>query len=180
MSRIGKQPIKIEKGIEVKIDGSTVSVKGPKGNLSLAVKNHVEVSLKDDEITLALGPKSKPETNFLGLYRTLINNMVLGVSQGFSKQLELIGVGYRAAVQGNKLNLFMGFSHPTEFQIPENIEVKVENNTLLTISGINKQQIGQFAAEIRARRKPEPYKGKGARYKGEYVRKKAGKAGAKK
>lgn len=180
MSRIGREPIKLPKGVEIKIDNSQVFVKGPKGDLNLLVRHDILVSHDSGIVQLQLGKNKNAKTNFLGLYRALIMNMVKGVSEGFEKKLELIGVGYRAAVQGSDLNLLFGFSHPTKLSIPNSLQVKVDNNTLITVSGPDKREVGQFAATIRAFRKPEPYKGKGARYQGEYVRKKAGKSGAKK
>lgn len=180
MSRKGKQPISVPKNVEVKLAGSTLSVKGPKGSLTHAIVPGIEVKIQDQMIELIL-PEDKMEmNNFHGLYRAIINNMVQGVSQGFEKKLEMIGVGYRAAVQGGLLDLQIGFSHPTKLPIPTGIEVKVDKNTNIIITGIDKQQVGQFAASVRAIRPPEPYQGKGIRYEGEYVRKKAGKAAAKK
>lgn len=180
MSRKGKQPIPVPKSVEVKLTGSTIAVKGPKGSLTHSIIPGIEVKIHDQQIDLIL-PEDKSEmSNFHGLYRAIINNMVQGVSSGFEKKLEMIGVGYRAAVQGHLLDLQIGFSHPTKLTIPEGIQVKVDKNTQITISGTDKQQVGQFAASVRAIRPPEPYQGKGIRYEGEYVRKKAGKAAAKK
>lgn len=180
MSKLGKQPVELPKGVEFKLTGKNVSVKGPKGQLELKIEKDVSVVADTEKVTLTLGNTEQKTTQFLGLYRTLINNMVIGVTEGFSKQLELKGVGFRAAVQGNELNLQLGFSHPTKKTIPDGIEVKVEKNVLVTISGINKQLVGQFAAEIHHMRKPEPYKGKGVHYVGKYTRRKAGKSAAKK
>ncbi len=180
MSRKGKQPIPVPKNVEVKVSGTNVSVKGPKGSLTQEIIPGIKVQLNNDVIDVVL-PEGKEEMgNFHGLFRALINNMVVGVDKGFERKLEMIGVGYRAAVQGQLLDLQIGFSHPTKLPIPEGIQVKVDKNTLITISGIDKQQVGQFAASVRAIRPPEPYQGKGIRYAGEYVRKKAGKAAAKK
>lgn len=180
MSKLGKQPVILPKGVECKVDQKLVHVKGPKGQLELKVEKDLQIVQEPDQLTLVIEDPVKCPTKFQGLYRTLINNMVIGVTTGFSKQLELKGVGYRAAVQGNVLNLQLGFSHPTKKDIPQGIEVKVDNNVLVTISGIDKQLVGQFAAEIHHMRKPEPYKGKGVHYVGQYVRRKAGKSAAKK
>jgi large subunit ribosomal protein L6 len=177
MSRVGKSPIPVKKGVEITIKDQLVTVKGSKGTLKQEVMEGISIFNKDDHILLTI-PEEKEELKaFHGLYRSLINNMVLGVSEGFSKQLELVGVGYRASVKGKALDLQLGFSHPTLVDIPEGIEVKVDKNTKITIAGADKQAVGQFAARIRAMRPPEPYKGKGVRYKDEYVRKKAGKTG---
>lgn len=180
MSKLGKQPVVLPKGVEFKQTGKTVSVKGPKGQLELKIEKDIAIVADTNKVTLALGNSEEKSTQFLGLYRTLIYNMVLGVTEGFSKKLELKGVGFRAAVQGNDLNLQLGFSHPTKKPIPQGIEVKVENNVLVTISGVDKQLVGQYAAEIHHMRKPEPYKGKGVHYVGQYTRRKAGKSAAKK
>lgn len=179
MSRKGIQPIALPKGVEVKADGATITVKGPKGTLQQEVRKGINVKIEGDTIVVALDEAHADQGNFWGLYRSLIANMVTGVTQGFETKLEMIGVGYRAAVQGPLLDLQLGLSHPMKLQIPEGITVKVEKNTAITIAGSNKQQVGQFAAEIRSIRPPEPYQGKGIRYSGEYVRKKAGKAAAK-
>lgn len=177
MSRLGKRPIPVPKGVEVSIskDG-LIRVKGPKGERSLSICEGL--TLKVEETELLLVQNNSKGADF-GLYRSLIQNLVLGVASGFEKKLSLVGVGFRAAVSGNKLDLQVGFSHPTALEIPKEIEVKVEKSTSITISGIDKQKVGQFAAQVRSLRPPEPYKGKGIRYQDEYVRKKAGKAAAK-
>lgn len=177
MSRKGKKPIELPKGVEVKQTGSLVEVKGPKGLLSLEIKSNIDIEIKDGEVILSYDESQGQLSKFLGLYRSLIANLVEGTTKGFEKKLELIGVGYRAAVKGNSLDLSLGFSHPTEMPIPEGIQVAVEKNTVVTISGMDKQQVGLFASQIRALKPPEPYKGKGIRYQGEYVRRKAGKTG---
>ena len=177
MSRIGKKPIPIPKGVEITIDKQNVTVKGPKGSLTQNIMGNVSVKTENDNIILSIPENQKELKSFFGLYRSLINNMVIGVTQGFDKQLEMIGVGFRAALKGKILNIQVGFSNPIDMNVPENITVKIEKNTLITISGIDKQLVGEFAAEVRAKRPPEPYKGKGIRYKNEYVRKKAGKTG---
>lgn len=180
MSRKGKLPIAIPKGIEVKIAEKQITVKGPKGTLQHELVPEVKVHIQSDLIHVELNEAHSDAGNFHGLYRSIIHNMVTGTSQGFEKKLEMIGVGYRAAVQGNALDLQIGLSHPTKLPIPEGIQVKVDKNTLIIITGADKQKIGQFAATVRAVRPPEPYQGKGIRYSGEFVRKKAGKAAAKK
>jgi large subunit ribosomal protein L6 len=174
MSRIGKQPIEIPSGTAVTIAGGKVNVKGPKGSLDFMYHPDVEVSASEKEIKVSVKRNSKEASALWGLTRMLVANMVEGVTKGFEKQLELQGVGFRMAVQGKKLNMALGFSHPVEEEIPEGIEAKVEKN-ILTISGIDKQKVGQFAAYIRSLKKVEPYKGKGFRYVGEIVRRKAGK-----
>lgn len=176
MSRKGKLPIPLPKGVEVVVSGSKITVKGPKGTLHHEIKPGIDVQLEQNEIVIGLKEGHEDQGNFHGLYRSIINNMVLGTLQGFEKKLEMIGVGYRAAVQGNLLDLQLGFSHPTKMDIPEGVSVKVEKNTLILITGIDKQKIGQFAASVRAKRPPEPYQGKGIRYSDEYVRRKAGKS----
>jgi large subunit ribosomal protein L6 len=180
MSRKGKLPIAIPKGVEVKIDEKQISVKGPKGTLKHELVPEVKVHIESDQIHVGSNESLDNAGNFHGLYRTIIDNMVTGASQGFERKLEMIGVGYRAAVQGHLLDLQIGLSHPTKITIPEGIQVRVDKNTSIIITGSDKQQIGQFAATVRSKRPPEPYQGKGIRYAGEYVRKKAGKAAAKK
>lgn len=180
MSRKGKLPIPLPKGIEVKASKNEVSVKGPKGTLHLTMKPGIVIEVEESFVNIALDEKHQDAGNFHGLYRSIINNMIIGAEKGFERKLEMIGVGYRAAVHGQNLDLQIGYSHPTQLAIPQGLQVKVEKNTQIFISGIDKQQVGQFAATIRAIRPPEPYQGKGIRYEGEYVRKKAGKAAAKK
>lgn len=178
MSRKGKALIPLTKGIEVKLNGSTLTVKGPKGTLSREMLPGIHVVIQPDHLQVNLAEGHEDMNNFHGLYRSLINNMVVGAAQGFTKKLEMQGVGYRAAVQGQLLDLQVGYSHPTKVPIPKGVTVTVEKNTMITITGSDPQQIGQFAAQVRAVRPPEPYQGKGIRYVGEYVRKKAGKAAA--
>lgn len=180
MSRKGKLPIPLPKGVELKVTGNQLTVKGPKGSISQELIPAIEVKIEGDEIIVGLTKGHEDEGHFHGLYRSIVSNMVEGAAKGFERKLEMIGVGYRAAVQGQLLDLQIGFSHPTKLPIPEGVQVKVEKNTSIQISGIDKQKIGQFAATVRAVRPPEPYQGKGIRYEGEYVRKKAGKAAAKK
>ena len=175
MSRIGKKPVPLPKGVTASVDGQTVKVKGPKGELS--VKLVQEVSAKVDEHGITITPDKNQERadQMWGLSRSLVNNLVTGVTTGFTQKLEILGVGYRAAVQGKVLNLQLGFSHDVPYAIPPGITIVTEKPTAISISGIAKQLVGQVAAEIRGWRPPEPYKGKGVRYEGEYVRRKEGK-----
>lgn len=182
MSRIGKLPIAIPSGVTVeKRDGNVVAVKGPKGELSFAVPKNIAIEIGTGVLELKRGNNSATDKSMHGLSRTLVANMVQGVTKGFSKQLEIQGVGYRAAMQGTKLVLSLGYSHPVEFQPPAGIQITIdpEKKNILTVTGANKQLVGEVAAKIRGYRKPEPYKGKGIRYVGEYVARKAGKAAAK-
>lgn len=179
MSRLGKLPIPVPKGVTVKINGNNITVKGPKGELTRQLVSGLKVTLEGDEIIVSLDENSAHMGNMHGLWRQLINNMVLGTTAGFERKLQLIGVGYRAAVQGRVLDLQLGYSHPTQLNIPNGIDVKVDKNTFLVVTGIDKQAVGQFASNVRAIRPPEPYKGKGVRYEDEFVRRKAGKAGKK-
>lgn len=180
MSRKGKLPISLPKGVEVKVANNEVTVKGPKGTAHLKLIPSISVTIEDNIVHVGLTPDHQNDGHFHGLFRTLIQNMVTGTSEGFVKKLEMIGVGYRAAVMGHELDLQVGYSHPTRLHIPEGVQVKVEKNTQIAIIGTDKQVVGQFAASVRQTRPPEPYQGKGIRYEGEYVRKKAGKAAAKK
>jgi large subunit ribosomal protein L6 len=180
MSRIGKRPIPVPDKVTVTIEGQTVTVKGPKGELSRTLPPEVEILREGETILVNRRNESRPARQRHGLCRTLIANMVEGVSQGFIKKLEIQGVGYRAAVQGKILNLAMGYSHPVNIDPPEGISFLVEGTTNVTVSGIDKEVVGNTAAQIRAVRPPEPYKGKGIRYAGEIVRRKVGKTGGKK
>ena len=175
MSRVGKQPIKIPAGVKVAIDKELVKVEGPKGKLDFSFPYGVKVEVKDDQIIVTRLSDIKDHRMKHGLVRALINNMVLGVTEGFTKELEIQGVGFKAQLNEKKLVLNLGFSHPIEYDIPEGITIETPKPTQITLKGIDKQQVGQVAAEIRHFYKPEPYKGKGIRYVGEYVRKKAGK-----
>ncbi len=178
MSRIGNAPITVPDGVEISVSGSDVTVKGPKGSLEHTVPEVISVSVDDGEINVARADEQRQTKALHGLTRSLVNNMVIGVSQGFRKDLEIIGVGYRAQAKGkDKLELALGFSHPVEVQAPDGIEFDVPEPTKIGVVGIDKQVVGQVAAEIRSYRKPEPYKGKGVRYVGERVVRKAGKAG---
>lgn len=176
MSRIGKQFIEIPKGVDAKINGLEVSVKGPKGNVSTTLHPHVKVSTEDKNLVVEVdNPRIKFDKSLWGLYRSIIASMVEGVTKGFEKKLEISGVGFRASVSGNKLVLNIGYSHPIELEIPEGVSAEVEKN-IITVSGPDKQMVGQFAAKVKAQRPPEPYKGKGIKYAGEAIRRKAGKA----
>ena len=178
MSRIGKLPINIPGGVTITVgDDNTVVVKGPKGELSEKISPKMELSMEDGVLTVKRPNDLKENRALHGLSRTLINHMVVGVTAGYSKTLEIVGVGYRAQKQGNKLVLNLGYSHPVEFEEPQGITFDVPTPNKVVVSGINKQQVGQMAADIRIKRAPEPYKGKGIRYEGEYVRRKEGKTG---
>ena len=177
MSRIGKAPITVPSGVEVQIQGRQVAVKGPKGELDIEVPVDITVRQDGDEILVERSDDERRNRALHGLTRSLVNNMVLGVSEGFSKELQIVGVGYRAAAKGsNALELQLGFSHPVNVEAPAGITFDVPEPTRIIVSGIDKQVVGQVAADIRSYRKPEPYKGKGVRYLGEYVARKAGKA----
>ena len=178
MSRIGKAPIEIPDKVEVTLEGNTVKVKGPLGELSRTFRPEVEIIREGNVITVKRKAEDRVSRSLHGLSRTLLDNMVFGVSQGFVKKLEIQGVGYRAQVQGKKLVLQLGFSHPVELEMPAGIEIKVDKkSTSLEVIGADKQTVGDVAAKIRSYRPPEPYKGKGIRYADEHVRRKAGKAG---
>lgn len=178
MSRIGKQPVPIPSGVEVSVAGRTVTVKGPKGSLEMEVSDAVSVAVEDGAVIVTRVDDERRSRAMHGLYRALVANMVTGVSEGFSRQLELVGVGYRAALKGKDLELAVGYSHPVAVAQPEGITFEVPEPTKIVVSGVDKAQVGQVAADIRKVRPPEPYKGKGIRYADEYVRRKAGKAGA--
>jgi large subunit ribosomal protein L6 len=177
MSRIGRVPVPVPTGVDVTIDGPVVTVKGPKGTLRHTVAAPIIVEKADEGVLDVKRPDDERISKSLhGLTRTLVNNMVVGVTDGYEKRLEIVGVGYRAAMKGSDLEMALGFSHPVPFRAPEGIEFEVPAPNRIVIRGIDKQQVGEVAADIRKIRKPEPYKGKGIRYEGEYVRKKAGKA----
>jgi large subunit ribosomal protein L6 len=178
MSRIGKAPIELPSGVELTYEGSVVFVKGPKGSLSQEIDPRVSLSIDDGVVSVVRDNDDREVRALHGLYRALIANMVIGVSAGYSKELQAVGVGYRGALKGNTLELQVGYSHPVAIEAPEGITFEVPEPTKFIISGIDKQLVGQVAANIRAVRPPEPYKGKGIRYVDEYVRRKAGKAGA--
>ena len=177
MSRIGKKPIEIPTGVTITINGDVVTVKGPKGELTRSFNSDIEIKVEENVINLSRPSESKEHRSIHGTTRSLLANMVEGVSKGFEKSLELIGVGYRAQMQGKKLVLSVGYSHPVEFEPEEGVEVEVPSNTKVIVKGINKERVGALAANIRQVRPPEPYKGKGIRYEGEFVRRKEGKTG---
>jgi large subunit ribosomal protein L6 len=177
MSRIGRLPIAIPSSVDVTIEGRQLTVKGPKGTLSRTLHPDMAVAQEDGTIVVSRPTEQKNHKQLHGLTRTLVNNMVVGVTDGYRKGLEITGVGYRAALNGKKLTLNLGYSHPVEIDPPEGISFELENPTRLAVVGIDKELVGQVAAQVRSSRKPEPYKGKGVRYAGEYVRRKAGKAG---
>lgn len=179
MSRIGKRPITIPAKVQITIDGSQVTVKGPKGELSRVLPSAVTIEQEGETLLVKRVDDSRTARQMHGLARTLVANMVDGVSQGFQRRLEIQGVGYRAAVQGRNLTLNVGYSHPVQIEPPDGIQLAVENNTNVIVSGFDKELVGNTAAKIRDVRPPEPYKGKGIRYSGEFVRRKAGKAGKK-
>lgn len=179
MSRIGKLPIVVPEKVDVKVDGTHVSVKGPNGQLEYSFASNVKIELKGKEVLVTPIDESKPSRSMWGTARTLINNMVIGVTTGFTKSLEYNGVGYKAAVSGNKLTLNLGYSHPIEYPLPEGVSAKVTKN-VIDITGANKELVGFVAAKVRSFRPPEPYKGKGVKYSDEHIIRKAGKTGAKK
>ncbi|MDX1607633.1 MAG: 50S ribosomal protein L6 [Candidatus Spechtbacterales bacterium] len=174
MSRVGQKPIEVPSGVEITIEGNTIKAKGSLGELALEFSDQLKVENTDGEIKIEPAGNNKKANALWGLYRALIANMVQGVSKGFEKSLIITGVGYRAEAKGNNLVLNLGYSHPVEMEVPEGLDVQVEKNKI-TIKGIDKQKVGQFAADIRAKRPPEPYKGKGVAYEGEQIRRKAGK-----
>ena len=179
MSRIGRKPIPLPKGVTVTVQDSEVTVKGAKGTLQFRTLPNIQVAVEDSQVLVTRANDDKPVRAAHGMTRAILNNMVVGVSQGFEKQLEIIGVGYRAQMQGKKLVLSLGFSHPVEVDPPAGIELAADGPTKIAVRGVDRQQVGQMAAIIRGYRPPEPYKGKGIRYVGEYVIRKAGKAGSK-
>ncbi len=182
MSRIGKRPVVLEKGVTVKVENDLMHVKGPKGELSLITGEGrfqaVDITVSNESVEVKRKSETRQSRTEQGLVRALIQNMVTGVTEGFSKELDIVGVGYRAEVKGKVLNLSVGYSNPVEFPIPDSIQIAVDKQTRIKIGGIDKQQVGEIAASIRRIRPPEPYKGKGIRYVDEYVRRKVGKAAA--
>jgi len=175
VSRIGNKPVEVPSGVDVKVDGSTVTVKGPKGELTQTFHPDMTISMADDTVVVERPSDERGHRSLHGLTRSLIANMVIGVSEGFEKKLEIVGVGYRAALKGRDLELQLGFSHPVLVEAEDGITFDVPAPTKITVSGIDKQRVGQVASEIRDWRRPEPYKGKGVRYEGEHVRRKLGK-----
>lgn len=175
MSRIGKNPVTLVDGVEATFAGREITVKGPKGTLNWEIPFEIAFEQEDKAITFTMKKDNKESKALWGLTRAMVQNMVTGVKEGYEKSLELRGVGYRAAAQGNKLTMNLGYSHPVEMDVPAGLSVAVEGNTIVKVTGFDKQLVGQFSAEIRAKRKPEPYKGKGVRYVGEHVVMKEGK-----
>ena len=177
MSRIGRLPIAVPAGVEVKVNGNEVSVKGSKGELSHTVPSPIEVTLDEGTLTVTRPNDERESRSLHGLTRTLISNMIVGVTEGYKKNLEIVGTGYRVQAKGSDLEFALGYSHPVAVKAPEGITLTVDSPTKLSVAGINKQQVGEVAATIRKLRKPDPYKGKGIRYAGEIIRRKVGKAG---
>ena len=177
MSRIGRLPISVPAGVEIKVEESLVSVKGPKGSLQLTVASPITVALEENTISVSRPNDERNSRSLHGLTRTLIDNLIIGVTKGYEKKLEIVGTGYRVVAKGGNLEFALGFSHPVVIEAPEGITLAVESPTKLSVSGIDKQQVGEVAANIRKLRKPDPYKGKGVRYAGEIIRRKVGKAG---
>jgi large subunit ribosomal protein L6 len=175
MSRIGKRPVSIPGGVTATIDGGQLTVKGPKGTLAMSLRDEISYAVEGDVIVVKPANATKSARAFWGMQRTLVQNLVTGVTEGFTKVLEITGVGYRANAQGRTLKLQLGYSHDVDFAVPEGIEIKTPDNTTVEITGIDKQKVGQVAAEIRRWRKPEPYKGKGIKYRGEFIFRKEGK-----
>jgi large subunit ribosomal protein L6 len=179
MSRIGRKPVTVPKGVTLQLQGHDVAVKGPRGELRRRLHPDMQIALDKDQFTVARPSEEKRHKALHGLTRTLVQNMVEGVSQGFTKTLEIQGVGYKAEAKPYGVNLIVGYSHPVKYEAPKGIKISVDNNTVVKIEGADKELVGQVAAELRSVRPPEPYKGKGIRYQGEQVRRKAGKTGAK-
>jgi large subunit ribosomal protein L6 len=179
MSRIGRKPVTLPKGVTLQVQGNTVAVKGPRGELRRTLHSEMQLAFANDQFTVTRPSEEKRHKALHGLTRTLVQNMVEGVSKGFSKSLEIQGVGYKAEARPYGVNLIVGYSHPVKYEAPKGIKITVDNNTMVKIEGADKELVGQVAAELRSVRPPEPYKGKGIRYVGEQVRRKAGKTGAK-
>jgi large subunit ribosomal protein L6 len=175
MSRIGKRPVPLPSGVTATTEGQILSVKGPKGTLSLQMREEIKYDISEDGISVQPANETKQARAFWGMQRTLVQNLVTGVSEGFTKVLEITGVGYRATAQGKSLKLQLGYSHDVNVDVPDGIEIRTPDNTTVEVSGIDRQKVGQVAAEIRRWRKPEPYKGKGIKYRGEYIFRKEGK-----
>ena len=177
MSRIGKKPIPIPEGVEIRQQGDLVYVKGPKGELSRKIRSDIQIHIENNQLNVSVDNGGKEADAFQGLFRSLLHNMVTGVTQGFAKNLEIVGVGYRAELSGKKAIFHLGYSHPIDFDLPDGIDAKIEKNKI-TLMGIDKELLGLTAAKIRSFRRPEPYKGKGIKYVDETIRRKAGKTGA--
>ncbi|MFN0158520.1 MAG: 50S ribosomal protein L6 [Bacteroidota bacterium] len=178
MSRVGRKPVAIVTGVKVQQSGQDIKVTGPKGELSASIHPDISIEVKDNQVLVSRHSDVKQYRALHGLWRALIQNMIKGVTEGYSRKMELVGVGYRAELKGKKLQLLLGYSHPILFQPPDGVKIEVPVQTNITVSGIDKQLVGQVAAKIRSFRPPEPYKGKGVKYEGEYIRRKAGKAAA--
>ena len=178
MSRIGRKPVTVASGVTVRLDDRSVRVKGPRGELAATVHPNIAVDINDKTVDVKRSSNRKEDRALHGLWRALINNMVVGVSQGFTRKLELVGVGYRAEMKGKTLQLLLGYSHPILFKAPEGVKIETPTQTNITVTGIDKEIVGMVAAKIRSFRPPEPYKGKGVKYEGEHIRRKAGKAAA--
>jgi large subunit ribosomal protein L6 len=178
MSRIGKKPIAIPKDVKLDVKDGSVSVEGPKGKLNLALSSRIPLEIKENQVFIKRVTDTKLDRSLHGLFRALINNMIKGVTEGYKKELEIIGVGFKASVQGKSLNMSLGFSHPVNFPIPDGIKIETPKPTQIVVSGIDRELVGRVSTEIRAIFPPEPYKGKGIRFAGEYVKKKIGKAQA--
>jgi large subunit ribosomal protein L6 len=178
MSRIGKKPIPIPKGVTIKVEGSTVDVKGPKGQLRQPLPPGIDASVEGDQLLTKKSTEARELDKFHGLARSLVNNAVVGVTEGFKKELDIVGVGYRAESKGKQVVLALGYSHPIVFDVPAGIEIAIEKQTHITVTGVDRQLVGQVAANLRRLRKPDPYQQKGVRYTGEVLKKKAGKTGA--
>ena len=178
MSRIGKKPVAIPKGVTIKVDGNTVDVKGPKGQMRQPLPPNVSAAVEDGQLVTKKASDDRELDKFHGLARSLVNNAVLGVTEGWKKELDIVGVGYRAEMKGQQIHLALGYSHPVIFDIPKGIDVAIEKQTHITVTGVDRQLVGQVAANIRRLRKPDPYKQKGVRYTGEVLKKKVGKTGA--
>lgn len=175
MSRIGKRPVAVPAGVTATVEGNVLSIKGPKGTLVMPMRDEITYTLEDGAISVMPANETKTARAFWGMQRTMVQNLVTGVTDGFTKTLEITGVGYRANAQGRKLKLQLGYSHDVDMEVPDGVDVKTPDQTTVEISGADKQKVGQFAAEIRRWRKPEPYKGKGIKYRGEYIFRKEGK-----
>ena len=178
MSRIGKKPVEIPKGVTVTLKEDVITVKGPKGELQEQIHPDISVEVKDGQVLVIRHSEETKSRALHGLWRALIHNMVVGVTEGYTRKLEIVGVGYRAEIKGSRLNLLLGFSHPIVFSAPDGIKIEAPTQTNIVISGVHKQLVGLVAAKLRSLRPPEPYKGKGVKYEGEYIRRKAGKAAA--
>ena len=178
MSRIGKKPIAIPQGVTIKVDGNTVEVKGPKGQMSQSLPPGVNAVVEDGQLLTRKTSEERAFDKFHGLARSLVNNAVVGVTDGWKRELDIVGVGYRAEVKGKQVVLALGYSHPIVFEVPPGIEIAIEKQTHITVTGVNRQLVGQVAANLRRLRKPDPYQQKGVRYTGEVLKKKAGKTGA--